>query len=48
MSRYILPLDKVYDPDRSLWENKYTIINNLLNYAEYCEEELKNIWSIWR
>lgn len=44
MSRYILPLDKVYNPDKPLPENKNAIINNLLNYTDYCEEELKNIW----
>ena len=46
MSRYIQPLYEVYDPDKSFLENKIAVINNLQNYTEYCEEELKNIWKI--
>ena len=44
MSRYIRPLDEVYDPDKSFLENKIATINNLQNFTEYCEEEIRNIW----
>lgn len=42
MSRYILPIKHFeYDPEKTLEENKKAFIDNLSEYRNYCEHELR-------